>query len=798
MAGLSADDLGLLEDAQDADDEKPSPSYRAPAPKKARASADDIAMFGPTKDATAPKPEVKTGGASADDIAMFGPAETTGDSPDWLTKKPAAHSLDSLSADIQRGKEALAKPTTLERIDNGLSSMVSGAGNVATLGMYDTVRSGLNRAVGMDTPLAQEHAFREEHPRLDAAGKAIGYLSPVGAPAMIGRTVATGLGAATKAAPAVARALLAARPVEGAIGGAATNAATTGAEDLANGVPLSEIPGHMGESAKVGAVFGGGMAALPSVARGGATVAEKLAARSGENQVGRSFERTTEGGTRGTRGRLESAEEKLKEVFRENSAVKAAAMKGDAALSNMAETVGKRGREELAQIYQEANQPRTGEPAAPREHVLTDQDILDAEAVPERIDTKSEPKTARIENPNFPTRRASPDVGATVPVGRARVTEGVLPGETIAAGEPVVGESESLLASAKAAEAEAAKLTAKAERYGRQADGFVNQELSAKAAKRASLYEIRADEARTRAEALHAQAAEAKARETAPTEAPAEAPGEGSVEEPAASGAKPADAVSNLDRSIARLSKGNTDEIAIAEQLKTMRDTYANSTRGSAETVPVEQLREQQSVFQRHGYGKAIKGQKGYAEESARIEAARQASKDIGDVVVKQVTGMDYEAAKAAAKADPESVAGRLFKANRDVEVSNLIQAHLDAKSGQVPNRHMLTKIVHGLAGAAGIGAYHIPVVGPYVAPIIQAAHAVHTVAPYVSRAADAAIVNAAPVARRLANSMTTPNPAAIARLIQASRAGMPSAQVRKLAEDEGIDPRSLGQLAGP
>lgn len=797
MAGLSADDIGLLEDAQDADDEKPTVGYRAPAPKRARASADDIAMFGSPGDTPA-KPAGKTGGASTDDIAMFGRSPAA-DRPEWLNRGPKAATpvprdlapqvpLDELAADIQRGKEGLNKPTTAQSIDNGLSSMISSAGNTATLGAYDKVRHALNSAIGIETPLAQEQSFREEHPSLDAAGKALGYLNPYGAPSLIARTASTGLAAATKTAPAAVQALLATRPVAGALGGAVTNAATTGAEDLAGDVPLREIPADVGRSALVGGAIGGGLGTVPVLARGAATAAEKLAGRAEARQVERAADRTLEGGTKRTRGRLEGADGKLEDVIREYPAVRAAAMKSDAALAEQVKSVGRRGSEEAAKIYEQANadsiKPPEAAPAKPGEIELTDRDIMEAEAVPERIDTSSEPKTARIENPNFPTRRASPDVGATVPAGRARVIEGPAAASATA---PGIGESESLLASAQAAESEATKLTAKAERYGRQADGFVNEELSAKAAKRASVYEIRADEARQRAESLRSQAEAAKARDALPDAVPVvEAPLEPAA--PGVGGGRPADAISNMDRSIARWEKGNTEEIARAKQLQDLRDTFAESTRGQSDVLPLEKLREQQSVYQKIGYQKAIKGQQGYEEMSARIEAARQASQDVGDVIIKQVTGMDYATAKAAAKADPNSVAGRLFKANRDIQVANLVQAHLDAKTGQNPSwaRNVLAAAkVAGhatTAGLAGLTAHHL---GPEAGMLVAGTHAAVAAAPYVRRATDAMTVGAAPgirslsdAAGRLSNTIT--NPADLARFIQAERAAKLQARAQE------------------
>lgn len=641
------------------------------------------------------------------------------------------------------------------------------------------------------------------------------------------------------------------------------------------------------------------LAATPLAAKGAAKVGqgavERFAKGAEERQTDRAIDRTLEGGVKRTRGRLEAADEKLRAVYQENAAVKAAAMKGDAALADVAETIGQRGRERLAEIYDEAN---ASKPSAPKEIELGDQDVI--EALPAKLsplvpqpasrltaekaflsDAKVQPAggggfdeitnaghatvggetvagpgrpatadeipqvrevSSRPLGDKFPeVRKYVPgenfqsvefeniqDPSKTVIVHGSTKTPGKWqtshfdaegpsgdrqsgsPAEALrdlhpsqwkpktpdaaATSVPVsIGESESLFASAKAAEVEAAKLTARAERAGRQADGFVNKELSEKAARRASGYEIRADEARQQAEAFRQQAEAIKARDSLPSaEAPAIEPATVEAPPPAEpqSGARPADAISNFDRSINRLSKGNTDEIAVANQLKKLRDTFAESSRGGAETIPVQLLREQQSVWQKHGYGKAIKGQAGYAEASAQIEAARQASKDIGDIVVKQVTGMDYPAAKAAAKADPNSLAGKLFKANRDVEIANLIQAHLDSKTGQNPswarNILNLAKVTAHATGAglAGLAAHHL---GPEAAAIVAGAQGAIAAAPYAARAIDEGALRTAPAIRRFADSGRPANPAAVARLIQAARAGATRAQIQAQARQDGV-----------
>lgn len=757
MAGLGADDLGLLEDAQDADEAAPI-GRRQPAP---RASADDIAMFGSPgafapKSAPAPKIAGTTGGASAEDLAMFGPSSSADDRPEWLTHKgaaapakPVAHSLDSLSDDITKGKAALNQPTALES-----------AGSALAQPFVDIGKSALRANDFAARAIAHPIDTLASHP---------------------GATFREGMRGVNSNIP------LANSFVE-AIGGppeysAEDAAAAPGASDFGSFAGMDPAGKMVGGIAAKTAE-----AIVPAVASG----IKSLAARAAEHDVARAGDKIFEGGTKRSRGGLERSNDKLEEVLRERPAVRAAAMKGDEELGKVSNIYAKRGADDVADIYKEAD-ARSVKPPAPKEYALSDHDIMEAESVPEAIDTASEPKTARIENPNFPTRVASPDVGATVPAGRARIIpeDGALPGKPMVAGPPHgVAESESLFAGAKEAEAEAAKLTAKAERYGRQADGFVNEELSAKAAKRASNFEIRADEARLRAKSLRTQAEAAKAREALPVEAPiAEATAPAVEPSQTKPGARGADVVSNMNREIARLMDGDNESRAVAKQLEKIRDEFKD-VRGDA-IVPSQVLRAEQTAYQKKGYGKAMPGEH---EKTATIAANEIASKAVGDVVIKHVTGMDYQAAQAAAKADPSSVAGRLFKANRDIEIANRIQTHLAAKVGQkVPtwaDRHLKQFLVHGAAGALGHAASAI---SPTLGEAVHAAHVAATAAPYASRAFDAAAERAAPLAERL-GEVSIPAPpiparsTAIANLVKAGRAGATRAQLQAQAKKDGVD----------
>jgi hypothetical protein len=234
----------------------------------------------------------------------------------------------------------------------------------------------------------------------------------------------------------------------------------------------------------------------------------------------------------------------------------------------------------------------------------------------------------------------------------------------------------------------------------------VNPELRAKFEQRQAVKEVAARELRDHADRLRSIADEAKAKNVPPggkssmpegveyipppkTEAPpaGEAPiVDAQVKAPKRRppGADLSDVVKNLDSRIKELSKptsagGTSESRAIAEKLQEIRDKFVLENQGGSRFSPSKFLRSEMTGFQKKGFGKGMAGDEA---ATARIAANREASKAVGDVIIKHVTGMDYATAKAAAAADPTSVAAKLFKANPDVEISNLIEAHLHAKQG--------------------------------------------------------------------------------------------------------------------
>ncbi len=203
-----------------------------------------------------------------------------------------------------------------------------------------------------------------------------------------------------------------------------------------------------------------------------------------------------------------------------------------------------------------------------------------------------------------------------------------------------------------------------------------------------------------------------------------------------APGVDPKSATTNMDIRIAELKAGNANDRAIAAKLKTIRDEFHENV-GTKDVIPAEKLRSEQSAYQDVAYSKnPLKD----PNLTVSIAAADEAQRAVGDVVVKHVTGMDYKAAKELALANPDSIAGRLFKANERVNVANRIKATIKSKQGGNPNApHGLRAIAHKAmhsataVGATAATAMHHPGVGA----LMVGADAAITAAPHVATAID-------------------------------------------------------------
>jgi hypothetical protein len=149
--------------------------------------------------------------------------------------------------------------------------------------------------------------------------------------------------------------------------------------------------------------------------------------------------------------------------------------------------------------------------------------------------------------------------------------------------------------------------------------------------------------------------------------------------------------ITNMDKRIGALEQGTAADRAVAKKLQTIRDEM-NTAYGKRGAVSVQDLRAEQTAYQKAGYGKAMPGDEA---ATAAIAANREASKAVGDAVVNHVTGMDYAEAKAAAAADPNSLAARLFKANDQISAANKIEAGIADRAGRVKPK---TGIIHAIA----------------------------------------------------------------------------------------------------
>ena len=174
-----------------------------------------------------------------------------------------------------------------------------------------------------------------------------------------------------------------------------------------------------------------------------------------------------------------------------------------------------------------------------------------------------------------------------------------------------------------------------------------------------------------------------------------------------APGVDPKQATTNMDVRISALKAGNANDRAVAEKLQKIRDEFHEAV-GSKDLVPAEKLRSEQSAYQDTAYSKnPLKD----PNLTVSIAAADEAQRAVGDVVVKHVTGLDYKAAKELALSQPDSIAGRLFKANERVNVANRIKASIKSKQGGnagAPHgiRAIAHKVMHTTAAMGAMTAH--------------------------------------------------------------------------------------------
>lgn len=263
-----------------------------------------------------------------------------------------------------------------------------------------------------------------------------------------------------------------------------------------------------------------------------------------------------------------------------------------------------------------------------------------------------------------------------------------------------------------------------------------------------------------------------------------------------------AKAVSNVDRRIDALKAGDVNQRAAAAKLQKIRDEF-NDSFGGRESTTARELRDEQSAYQRNGYAKNINQD---PDVSASILAQREMSKAVGDALVEHVTGMDYQAAQAAAKADPNSVAARLFKANETINAANKIDAGIADRAARAkPRESTAAKVYEAVKHPIATAASSVPraagaaatAVDDQLAKLAEArgirAPGRGIPTPVLSEAASW-VPDA--TKQRPTSAPTAAKAAAVARLLQMARGGASRDQLAAQAQQSGVEPEIAANIA--
>lgn len=197
------------------------------------------------------------------------------------------------------------------------------------------------------------------------------------------------------------------------------------------------------------------------------------------------------------------------------------------------------------------------------------------------------------------------------------------------------------------------------------------------------------------------------------------------------------DPVNAMGERIRELRKGTSSDAAVARDLAKIRDEFA-ARLAKRKSVSPQDLRAEQTDYQKKGWGKALPGDEAGTN---RIAANQEAAKAVGDAVIRHVSGMDYVTAKEFAAANPDSLIADLFKANDRINAANRIEAAMT-------DRARAPKSGPGVAGKLlhfAKHARHSPL-GAVAAPALEAAAGGIDVA-------DRGIASAAPAAAPLARA---------------------------------------------
>lgn len=175
-------------------------------------------------------------------------------------------------AGVVRGERA-SEPSRWDRVKAGASAALNAGGSLATnvldaasAGLYSKAQNAVFNLVSPgagDQQAATVAEFNAAHPIVANTATGLGYLAPTSEASMLARTAEAGGALIGRALPTAARAVLAARPVTGALAGAVTGGGQAAAEAIQHGASATEAMEAAKDAVKVGAVVGavGGAAA---------------------------------------------------------------------------------------------------------------------------------------------------------------------------------------------------------------------------------------------------------------------------------------------------------------------------------------------------------------------------------------------------------------------------------------------------------------------------------------------------------------------------------------------------------
>jgi hypothetical protein len=221
-----------------------------------------------------------------------------------------------------------------------------------------------------------------------------------------------------------------------------------------------------------------------------------------------------------------------------------------------------------------------------------------------------------------------------------------------------------------------------------------------------------------------------------------------------------------------------TERQAIESMLQDVNETWGQQ---AAPTVPTLKMRQYVTRLQR-----VAADTMGGLEETRRVQLLDRLSG-----LAKNFLDRHLDEAAAASPELRESV-GQLREDNRRIAAWLSVEDALKTRSSKLETQAMVDNkpksLAAGMAGAAAAAHF-------LHSPGAAAGAAALGAAPYVLPVADRAITRSL-AGMNTAPAAATANPAAVARLIQAARAGATRAQLEKQAQDDGVPPELLNRIA--